>query len=206
MCGRPSPTLGPMPASFSITYDYLCPFARIANETVVEALDDGADLDVSFVPFSLSEVHAGAEDSAQWDLPIDEVGSGVRALLWSIVVRDNHPDAFLEFHISLFNARHDSGSDINDESVISSVAESVGLDPAEIRAHLESGAPARVLGSEHSRASKDYGVFGVPTFIQGDQAVFVRFMDRHETKDLERVLEMLKWTNLNEFKRTKIDR
>jgi hypothetical protein len=42
--------------------------------------------------------------------------------------------------------------------------------------------------------------------MQGDDAVFVRFMDRHEVSDLEKVLEMLSWENLNEFKRTAIDR
>jgi hypothetical protein len=199
-------TLFGMADSFSITYDYLCPFARNANEMVVEALGRGADLDVSFVPFSLKQAHADEDDIAQWELGLDELGTGVLALLWSIAVRDNYPDLFLEFHVSLFNARHDYGSDINDESVIASVVEAAGLDPVKIRDRVASGVPARKLGAEHSGATEDYAVFGVPTFMQGDEAVFVRFMERHEMQDLERVLEMLKWTNLNEFKRTSIDR
>lgn len=195
-----------MTDSISLTYDYLCPFARNANEMVVEALAQGRDLDVSFVPFSLKEAHADADDVAQWELPLDAVGTGVLALLWSIAIRDNHPDSFLDFHVSLFNARHDDGSDINNESVIEDVCESVGLDPIRIRECVATGVPAKTLGTEHSRVVEAYAVFGVPTFIQGDEAVFVRFMDRHEMQDLERVLEMLKWTNLNEFKRTRIDR
>lgn len=195
-----------MTDSISLTYDYLCPFARNANEMVVEALAQGRDLDVSFVPFSLKEAHADADDVAQWELPLDAVGTGVLALLWSIAIRDNHPDSFLDFHVSLFNARHDDGCDINNESVIEDVCESVGLDPIRIRECVATGVPAKTLGTEHSRVVEAYAVFGVPTFIQGDEAVFVRFMDRHEMQDLERVLEMLKWTNLNEFKRTRIDR
>lgn len=195
-----------MTDSISLTYDYLCPFARNANEMVVEALAQGRDLDVSFVPFSLKEAHADADDVAQWELPLDAVGTGVLALLWSIAIRDNHPDSFLDFHVSLFNARHDDGSDINNESVIEDVCESVGLDPIRIRECVATGVPAKTLATEHSRVVEAYAVFGVPTFIQGDEAVFVRFMDRHEMQDLERVLEMLKWTNLNEFKRTRIDR
>ena len=35
-------------ATFAITYDYLCPFARIANESLVEAMADGADHEVTF--------------------------------------------------------------------------------------------------------------------------------------------------------------
>ena len=55
-------------------------------------------------------------------------------------------------------------------------------------------------------AEEDHDVFGVPTFISGGDAVFVRFMERHNRTDLYRVLDMLSWTNLNEFKRTTIDR
>lgn len=195
-----------MTDSFSITYDYLCPFARNANEMVVEALGRGEELSVSFIPFSLKEAHADEGDVAQWELPLDELGTGVLPLLWSIAVRDTYPDSFLEFHVSLFNARHDEGSDINHESVIEAVVGAVGLDPAKIRERVATGVPAKTLAAEHSRMSEDYGVFGVPTFIQGDEAVFVRFMVRHEIRDLRRVLEMLQWTNLNEFKRTRIDR
>ena len=36
-----------MTKRFTITYDYLCPFARTANEAVIEALDDEADYDVT---------------------------------------------------------------------------------------------------------------------------------------------------------------
>ena len=42
-----------MGRQFAITFDYLCPFARIANEVVVDALSDGLDWDVEFLPFSL---------------------------------------------------------------------------------------------------------------------------------------------------------
>lgn len=195
-----------MTDSFSITYDYLCPFARNANEMIVEAIGRGADVSVSFVPFSLTQVHADADDIAQWELQLDEVGTGVLALLWSIAIRDNHPDSFLNFHVSLFSARHDVGTDINDESVLEAVAQAAGLDPVKIRECVATGMPAKTLATEHSRALEEFGVFGVPTFMQGDEAVFVRFMERHELRDLERVLEMLKWSNLNEFKRTRIDR
>ena len=40
---------------FGITYDYLCPFARNANEHVVAALRGGADWDVTFEPYSLTQ-------------------------------------------------------------------------------------------------------------------------------------------------------
>jgi hypothetical protein len=195
-----------MPHSFAITYDYLCPFARIANETIVEALSDGASLDVLFVPFSLMEGHAQDGETAQWDLPIDQLGKGVLALLWSISIRDHIEESFLDFHVALFAARHDDGFDINDPNVLESVASAVGVDPEEVGTIVASGAPSKILAKEHTGAAEDHGVFGVPTFIDGDEAVFVRFMERHNRSDLDRVLDMLSWTNLNEFKRTTIDR
>ena len=49
-------------------------------------------------------------------------------------------------------------------------------------------------------------MFGVPTYIEGEEAVFVRFMERGRVDDLERALDLLQWTRLNEFKRTRIPR
>jgi hypothetical protein len=46
----------------------------------------------------------------------------------------------------------------------------------------------------------------VPTFIDGDEAVFIRFMERGRVDDLERALDLLGWNRLNEFKRTTIPR
>jgi predicted DsbA family dithiol-disulfide isomerase len=115
-------------------------------------------------------------------------------------------DSFLDFHTALFSARHDDGVDINDVDVLKTVAETVGVDHREILRIVASGEPAKVLAKEHVRVVQEHGVFGVPTFIMGEEAVFIRFMERHNTSDLDRVLDMLAWTNLNEFKRTTIDR
>jgi hypothetical protein len=52
---------------FGITFDYLCPFARNANEHVTAALRAGADWDVSFVPYSLAQGHVEDGDVDVWD-------------------------------------------------------------------------------------------------------------------------------------------
>ena len=196
-----------MPRQFSLTYDYLCPFARIANETVVEALKEGAPWEVTFAPFSLSEAHIEEGESSVWDRTPDADGvRGVRALAWSLAVRDGFPDAFLDFHVGLFSARHDRAADVDAESILSEVAAAAGLDSAAVAAVVTGGGPAATLAKEHTEAVDRWSVFGVPTFIAGEEAVFVRFMDRHQVGDVERVLDMLTWTNLNEFKRTTIPR
>ena len=159
--------------AFTVTYDYLCPFARIANESLVDAIANGAPYDVTFKPFSLAQNHTDEGDVAVWDRgPSDEQGRGVLALLWSLAVRDGFGDSFMEFHKALFNAKHDDLVDIGDVDVLGGVAASVGLDPDAIREAVASGVPAKTLAAEHTDLVEDLGVFGVPTFIDGDEAVF----------------------------------
>jgi hypothetical protein len=64
----------------------------------------------------------------------------------------------------------------------------------------------KTLEAEHSDAVDRHRVFGVPTFIEGDEAVFIRFMERGRVDDLERALDLVEWTRLNEFKRTQVPR
>jgi protein-disulfide isomerase-like protein with CxxC motif len=194
-----------MSREFTVTYDYLCPFARNANEAIVEALQDGADWAVTFRPFSLSQNHTTAEDSDVWDAHLDtELASGVLALVWSLAVRDSFPKHFLSFHAAMFAARHDDAIDIGDGETIKGVVQAVGLDVDAVAAVVTSGVPQETLKTEHLGLVKQHAVFGVPTFIAGDEAVFVRFMDRHNLQDVERITDMLTWTNLNEFKRTSV--
>lgn len=196
-----------MTTSFTITYDYLCPFARIANETLVTDLEDGADYAVTFAPFSLHQNSLPEGSRAVWDTdPGTPTGSGVLALTWSLAVRDAMPEHFLAFHAAVFSARHDEGADLNDPDVLGEIASGVGLDVDAIEDMVDSGLPTKVLRDEHTRLAEEYAVFGVPTFIAGGEAVFVRLMERHRPDDLRRVIEMLAWSNLNEFKRTRIDR
>lgn len=196
-----------MQRAFEITYDYLCPFARIANEAVAEALEDGADWKVRFRPFSLAQSHVEAGAAAAWDRPPgSEMTRGVRALLWSLAVRDRFPEAFLDFHVRLFSARHDEAADVDDLDVLAGVARSVGIDPELVGKVVADGAPRETLAAEHEESVRRWAVFGVPTFIAADDAVFVRLMERHDRRGLERVLDLLHWPALNEFKRTRIPR
>ena len=67
--------------------------------------------------------------------------------------------------------------------------------------------PARRPSPRSTRTLVDkYAVFGVPTFITDDDAVFVRYMERGRADDLLRTLDLLDWNRLNEFKRTRVPR
>jgi protein-disulfide isomerase-like protein with CxxC motif len=192
----------------SVTFDYRCPFARNAHEGVVAAMRSGAlsDVEWRFAAFSLDQSHLEEGQVSVWDQEPAEWGTGVLALLYGIAVRDTFPDQFLDAHLALFAARHDQGRKLDDEAVLRDVVASVGLDADAVTDEVGSGRPLKTLMTEHVQAVDEWDVFGVPTFVEGDQAVFVRFMDRGRVDDLERMVELLTWTRLNEFKRTRLPR
>jgi protein-disulfide isomerase len=194
--------------TITVTFDYRCPFARNANEAVVAAQRAGAlpDIEWRYLAFSLDEAHLQEGDPPVWDQAPEAWGSGVLALLYGIAVRDTFPDQFLDAHVALFAARHDQGRRIDDEAVLRDVVTSVGLDADAVADEAWSGRPLKTLQTEHTQAVDEWDVFGVPTFVDGDEAVFVRFMDRGHVDDLERMIGLLDWTNLNEFKRTRLPR
>jgi hypothetical protein len=203
-----------MPADrrgFSITFDYRCPFARNAHEHVLAALAGGADLSVRFVPFSLSQVHVAEGAPPVWEDPAAR--DQLIALAAGIVVRDRHEDLFPAAHLALFAARHDHSGDLRDEAVVRAALASAGVDDDEVFAEIAAGWPFEILREEHEDAVTRHSVFGVPTFIAGDEAVFVRLMTRPRGDNalaratIDRVLDLLVGhTDLNEFKRTTIPR
>ena len=196
-----------MARQFAVTWDYRCPFARNAHEALVKGLREGRDWDVRFWPFSLDQVHVEEGETPVWERELDEKGTGgVRALLWGVAVRDAFPEKFLDFHVAAFAARHDEGKKIAEEPVLRAVAESVGLAASAVAEEVASGRPLKALMAEHTEAVDRWAVFGVPTIIEGDEAVFVRIMERGNVGDLAQALDLVDSTRLNEFKRTKIPR
>ena len=195
-----------MPREFAVSFDYRCPFARNAHESVIAGLENGADWKVTFTPFSLDQVHVEEDEPAVWDREPEVWGTGVNALLWGIAVRDQMPDQFLAWHGAAFAARHDEGQKIAKVEVLRAIATGAGLDAGAIEAEVESGRPLKSLAAEHTEAVKKHAMFGVPTFVVGDRAVFVRFMDRKNPSDIDRALDLIEWTDLNEFKHTSVPR
>lgn len=194
---------------FAITFDYLCPFAAISNETVVAALRDGADHEVEFRAFSLSQVHLEEGEQPVWER--QDPPSGVLALQWGLAVRDQFPDAFHDVHVALFAIRHKHGRDLNDVAEIRAAVASAGLDPDEVEKVVAGGGPLRALRDDHTRNVQEHKVWGVPTFITADRAVFVRYMERPADgaaarQTVDRTLDVIGWTQLNEFKQTFIPR
>lgn len=196
---------------FAVTWDYRCPFARNAHEHLIEGLRAGADWNVRFLPFSLSQVHVADDEPDVWETP--EADSGLLALQAGVVVRDRFPERFLDVHEALFALRHDQGRHLRDEAEVRSVLADRGVDADAVFAEIATGAPLATVRDEHTAAADDDDVWGVPTFVHGDQAVFVRLMERPRgdgqlaTRTIERVLTLLReFPELNEFKHTSLKR
>jgi predicted DsbA family dithiol-disulfide isomerase len=197
--------------SFAINWDYRCPYARNANEHVIEALEAGAEWDVQFLSFSLDQTHVAEGDPAVWDNP--DRYPGLLANEAGIIVRDRQPDKFLAVHQALFTARHDRSQDLRDRAVLGEVLAGAGVDPTAVFEAIDDGWPLETFRKEHEAAVDDLQVFGVPTFIVGRGAVFVRLLNRPEgdaalaTRTIERVVNLIgDFPELNEFKYSSIPR
>lgn len=195
--------------TFSVNWDYRCPFARNAHEHLLAGLDGGAEWDVRFVVFSLEQSHVEEGGTPVWDEP--DRHPGLAANLAGVVVREKQPEDFLAVHGALFAARHDQALDLRDRPILSRVLDDAGVDGDAVLSEVDAGWPLEILKTEHSDTVERLGAFGVPTFMSDERAVFVRLMNRPvgdsalAISTIERVLDLIGgWPELNEFKHTTV--
>ncbi|MDE2281732.1 MAG: DsbA family protein [Actinomycetales bacterium] len=194
--------------AFELSFDYRCPFAKNIHLHVITALRAGADFDVTFVPWTLSQGHRpdGAPDV--WDDPTRE--PDLVALAAGVSVRDQQPEHFLAAHEALFRARHERHVRLATFDEVASVLQPIGVDVANVRADLESRRPYREIQASYERFAT-VEAFGVPTFVVGSDATFVRYMDP-PTADADASIRLIgsllelmaHQPQLNEFKHTRL--
>ena len=199
-----------MTRTFSITFDYRCPYARIAHDHVITGLRAGADWEVTFLPFSLGQAHVEEGGTPVWEQP--EVDSGLLALQLAIAVRDTQPDHFLDVHQAIFEHRHVAAGDLRERDALTAALSATGVDVDAAWAAVDSGSALSTIEKEHTAFVESHNVWGVPTFVVGDRAVFVRLLEVAggdaglAVSTVERVLDQVDWPLLNEFKHTSIPR
>jgi 2-hydroxychromene-2-carboxylate isomerase len=198
-----------MSTEFAVTWDYRCPFARIGHDHILAGLAAGADWDVTFRAFALDQPHVEeAGGRPVWEEP--DRYPGMTATLAGLAVRDQQPESFRAVHAALFAARHEAGLDLRDPAILGKVLDEAGVDGAGVLAEVRAGGPLEVLRQEHVEAVERWQVFGVPTWIIGDSATFVRLMRRPTSADdavrtIDRIVDMVTaWPELNEFKHTSL--
>ncbi len=194
---------------FAVNWDYRCPFARNAHEHLAVALANGADWDVTFLPFSLSQIHVPEGGTPVWDDPAK--APDLLALAAGVVVRNHYPDRFLDAHVALFAARHDEGLDLRLPNVVAGVLDGVGLPGDKVVAEIQTSGAVQEIRRAHEQAVNELDVFGVPTFVVDDRAVFVRLMGRPQgdtalaRRTIQGVLDLFDaMPDLNEFKHTSL--
>lgn len=199
-----------MPLQFAVTWDYRCPFARNFHEHLVAGLEHGATWDVRCVAFSLTQNHVEAGDTSVWDEP--DKDSGLLALQVGTIVRDEHPDRFPAVHRSLFALRHDEGKLLTEPDLLRAVVDRHGLDGSAIVDRAVAGEAIPTVRKDHEEAVGQ-GVWGVPTVLTDDAAVFIRLMDRASddpeasVRSIERAVSLVGcWPELNEFKHVAVPR
>jgi 2-hydroxychromene-2-carboxylate isomerase len=164
---------------------------------------------VSFKAFSLDQAHVEEGGVPVWEQP--DRYPGLLANLAGIAVRDNQPDRFLAVHGALFAARHEHSLDLRDRTVVAKVIDEAGGDGAGALSEVDSGRPLAALRDEHTWAVDEHKVFGVPTFVIGSQATFIRIMrgpagDQEAARQtIDRIVDtIVGWPELNEFKHTSL--
>ena len=201
-----------MPNSFGVTWDYLCPFARNAHEHLVTGAQGRGGLGRPVQVFlALAQAHVPRaaplfgtsrrltlECWPGWLASWCESGnrSASSTLIWPF----SEPGM----------TRGSIFVTANSWPKLSMRLVSTG--PGSSRKPGTGGRPSW-RKSEHDEALQRWEVFGVPTFIANDRAVFVRLMSRPEgdgklaESTVERVIDILDgFPDLNEYKFTQIPR
>jgi hypothetical protein len=195
---------------FDLSFDYRCPFAKNIHLHVVTALRAGADFDVNFAPWSLSQ---GSRSDGAPDVSNDPAYDGdLLSLAAGISVRDQQSEYFLDAHEALFRARHDRAIRLVTLDEISNVLAPLGVDMAKVAADVASRRPHDVIAASHKEFDR-FEAFGVPTFVVNDDATFVRYMSEpgdDPAESVELITSLLtlmtRRADLNEFKHTQLPR
>ena len=195
-------------SSFDISFDYRCPFAKNMHLHVITALRAGADFDVTFMPWSLSQ---GSRPEGAPDVWNDPAYDGdLLSLAVGISIRDQQPDVFLDAHEALFRARHGGRKRLVTLDEIGDVLTSLGVDMVKVTDDVASRRPHDVIAASHKEFDR-FEAFGVPTFVVNDQATFVRYMDE-PSGDAQTSVELITTLvnmmalqpAINEFKHTQL--
>ncbi len=197
-----------MTRSFAVTWDYRCPYGRIVHDHVVTGLLAGADWNVTFLPYCLGQSNRDPDLPAIWETP--QADSGLFALQVGVAARDTDQTRFPAFHRSVYEYRHTRAGNLNDRTAIAAMLSDAGFDADAIFATVDEGEPLRTIAREHMQYVESHDVWGVPTFVVDDKAVFVRLLRTAEgdsdlaVSTIERVLDDIAWPILNEFKHTSV--
>ncbi|MBW4079375.1 MAG: hypothetical protein HIU84_12880 [Acidobacteria bacterium] len=194
--------------TFDVSYDYRCPFAKNIHLHLVAALEAGADFDVNFVAWTMSQGYKSHGAPDVWDDP--ERDAELLSMAVSVSIMDQQPERFLAAHAALFRARHERGIRLVTMEQIEQVLAEHDIDLAMVRADVATRRPHQVIGANFKRY-EGLEAFGVPTFVVGNDATFVRYMNpptddaQASVRLIDSIVTLIEaQPELNEFKHTRL--
>ena len=193
--------------AFELSYDYRCPFAKNIHLHMVSALKAGGKFDVTFVPWTMSQGYKSDGSPDVWD--DENRNAELLALAVSTSIRDQQPEHFLDAHEAMFRARHEKGIRLVNIEEIEALLSPLGVDMDKVRNDVASRRPHQVIAQSFKLFAK-VEAFGVPTFVIGNDATFVRYMNGPSSDAQESIAVidslvsmMANQPELNEFKHTR---
>ena len=105
-----------------------------------------------------------------------------------------------------------AAGNLRDRQALGELLTANGVDPDAVFAEVDSGRPLATIKAEHTAFVASHNVWGVPTFVIDEKAVFVRLLDGSAgdgavaTRTVDRILDQVEWPILNELKHTSIPR
>ncbi|MEF8821942.1 MAG: DsbA family protein [Halovenus sp.] len=179
--------------------DYVCPFCYLGYESFDQYRDQREEpIEIEWHPFDLRggqrrpdgtidhSVDNGKDDSYYEEARKNverladeydaELAQSLRkdvdsydAQRVALRVREEHPEAFAEFHRSVFDALWEDGRDIGDADVLGELAAEAGLPDGFVEEALADESTARALEAAFDDA-RQQRITGVPTFVYGEHA------------------------------------
>ena len=148
----------------------------------------GDNLNITWKNFSLEQNAHNLKEGldSDWKVWEQEDLSERRSLVSQIAAeaaRRQGNEAHAKFHLALLVARHggEGRISLSDEDAILELAESVGLDSAQMREDMKDPELRRKIGEDHEAAISE-GIFGTPTYVfeNGNMAYLKAFIPDDE--------------------------
>ena len=153
----------------------------------------GDVFDVEWRCFSLEQVNSKqGPDWKVWEPPNDAGSRGLPAFKAAEAAKLQGRDAYDRMCWALLEGRHERNLDYTDPAAIEEVARLAGLDMPRFRKDLPNPAFVTTVRDDHTYATKEFGVFGSPTFFfAGSKPFFMRMTAPKDPAESVRIFDAL---------------
>jgi len=181
-----------MPPSLEFFFDYVSPFAYLANSQV-PALIERTGAQLVYRPMLLGGVMQASGNSPPFTVPAKGRYVGTDANRWArrygIPMEPNpffpiktilplraalvllEEGGFPEYHEGVFRAMWSEAANVGEAEAVTAVLEKAGLDAAHVLARCSEPALKEAL-KQNTAEAVERGAFGAPTFFVGDEMFF----------------------------------